>query len=526
MSVLFSGKGSVFVEKILGKIDKTVFTVSSLICLFFVLWGLLFPDHAGATFSVWLAFFTGNFGWLYLIIVTCFVFFLIFLCVHKVGGMRLGKDDDVPKYKTSTWFFMLFCASMGIGLVFWGVAEPIYHLLSPPFHEAEGAEAARAAMRTSFMHWGLHPWAVYGVVGVALAYWQYRKDKPALLSSALIPLYGEKGAVGWMGKSVDTLAVFATIFGVATSLGLGAMQITSGLSYVYNTPNTTTVTVIIVASMTALFILSAVSGIDRGILFLSRTNIWLSLVIMVFVLVTGPTLFILNVFTDSIGAYLTEFLRISFWTDPYRTNPGWLGSWTVFYWAWWLTWGPFVGGFIARISKGRTIREFIIGALFCPVLVCFLWFSVMGGTAISFELEGNHAVSEAVADNVANAMFALLGQLPLSVVLCAVATVLIGIYFITSADSATFVCAMMTSYGVQDPKKKLKIFWGVVKGFVAAVLLITGGLTAVQTIAIVAAFPFMLVCVALMISMFKSFRKDPFMTRKQTSEISGQAPRH
>jgi glycine betaine transporter len=505
-------------EKFLGKIDKTVFAVSSVVCLFFVLWGLLFPEHAGATFNVWLAFFTGNFGWLYLIIVTCFVLFLIFLCVHKVGGIKLGKDDDVPKYKTSTWFFMLFCSSMGIGLVFWGVAEPIYHLMAPPFHEAMGAEAAEAAMRTSFIHWGLHPWAVYGIIGVSLAYWQYRKDKPAMISSALIPLYGEKGAIGWMGKSVDILAVFATIFGVATSLGLGAMQITSGLSYVYNTPNTTTVTVIIVAALTAAFIISAVSGIDRGMLQLSRINIWLCLALMLFILFAGPTLFILNVFTNALGTYFTQFLRISFWTDPYGTNPGWLGSWTVFYWAWWLTWGPFVGGFIARISKGRTIREFIIGALFCPVLVCFIWFSIMGGTAINFELAGNHVVSEAISVNVANALFAMLGQLPLSVVLCAVATVLVGIFFITSADSSTFVCSMMTSYGVQNPNKKLRIFWGVIMGFVAIVLLIAGGLTAVQTIAIVAAFPFMLVCVAIMVSMFKSFRKDPYMTGTQGGE--------
>ena len=498
-------------EKFLGKIDKSVFGVASVVSLFFVAWGFLFTEQAGATFGVWLSFFTGNFGWLYLIIVSGMVFFSIFLCFHRVGDMKLGKDDDVPKYKTSHWFFMVFIASMGIGMVFWGVAEPIYHLASPPFGEAAGAEAATAAMRTSFVHWGLHPWAVYAVVGLPLAYWQFRRDKPALISSTLIPLYGEKGAGSWMGKSVDILAVFATIFGVATSLGLGAMQITSGVNYAYGVPNTIVTTIIVIAILTAVFIASAVSGIERGILALSRVNIWICVALMTFVLVAGPTLFILNVFTDTIGAYLQNFLQISFWTDPYGTNPGWVGGWTIFYWAWWLSWGPFVGGWIARISKGRTIREFIMGALFGPVLVCFMWFSVMGGTAVSFELAGNHVVSEAIAENLANSLFAMLSQLPLASVTWMVATILIGIFFITSADSATFVCSMMTSYGVQEPNKYLKVFWGLVMGATAAVLLAADGLSALQTASIVAAFPFMLVCLAMMIATRNCLWADPFM---------------
>ena len=502
-------------DKLIGKTDKSVFWVSTTVCLFFVAWGLLFPEQAEATFNEWLVFFTSNFGWLYLIVVASFVVFLFFLCFHKVGNIKLGKDSDQPTYKISSWFFMMFIASMGIGMMFWGVAEPIYHLMSPPFNEPPGAQAAQTAMRTSFMHWGLHPWAVYSIVGISLAYWQFRKDKPALISSTLIPLYGERGAKGWMGKSVDILAVFATVFGVAASLGFGAKQIAGGLNYVYGTPNTTAATVLIVLVLTALFICSAVSGIDKGILFLSNINIWLCIALMAFILIAGPTVFILNVFTDTTGAYLHSLLQLSFWTDPYQTNPGWLSSWTVFYWAWWLSWGPFVGGFIARISKGRTVREFIIGALFCPVLVCFIWFSIMGGTAIHFELGGNHVISEAVTVDVANAFFAMLGQLPFPVVLCALATVLIGIFFITSADSATFVCAMMTSFGVQEPKRNLKIFWGIVEGLVAAVLLITGGITALRTVSIVAAFPFMFVCVALMVSMYKSFMNDPYITKQR-----------
>ncbi len=508
-------------EKPFGKIDKSVFWISALISLFFVAWAVIFPDSAGPTFGVWLSFFTGNFGWLYLIILTVFVFFLVFLCVSKIGNIKLGKDDDKPEFKTSSWFFMLFSASMGIGLVFWSVAEPIYHFIDPPFGQGGTVEAANIAMRTTFVHWGLHPWAVYGVVGMALAYWQFRKDKPALISSTLIPVYGEKGAQSWMGKAVDILAVFATIFGVATSLGLGAMQVNSGLNYVYNVPVTNTITVAIIVVVTVAFIVSAVTGIEKGILFLSNLNVFIAALIMLFVLFFGgQTVFLLNVLTDSIGTYLQDFMKISLWSDPYSTKPGWLGGWTVFYWAWWLAWGPFVGGFVARISKGRTIREYVIGTLFAPVLASFIWLSIMSGSAINYELAGNTVISEAVNLNVANALFALLGQLPMAAVTSTIATILICTFFITSADSATFVCAMMTSHGVQNPHKNLKIFWGVIEGLVAAVLLAVGGLTALQTASIVAAFPFMLVCGVLVYAMYKAFSTDPTVTKDKQA---GQA---
>lgn len=498
-------------EKLLGKIDKTVFGISAVICLIFVAWGFLFTEQAGATFSVWLSFLTGNFGWLYLIIVTAFVVFLIVLGLHPVGKIKLGKDDEPPLMGIKTWFAMVFFTAMGIGMIFWGVAEPIYHLAAPPLGEAAGSDAARAAMRTSFMHWGLHPWSVYGVVGIALAYWQFRKDKPALLSSCLIPVYGEKGAKGWMGKFVDILCVFATIFGVATSLGLGSMQMTAGVNYAYGIPNVMGVTIAIIAILTLVFIISAVTGIWKGILYLTRVNAVLCFIMMLFVLFAGKTVFILNVFTDTVGAYIQDLVFLSFWTDPYGANPGWLGGWTIFYWAWWLAWGPFVGGFVARISRGRTIREMVVGVMFGPTLLCFIWFSIMGGTAVGFELAGNTAISEAVSINVANSLFAMFGELPLSMVFWAIATLSIGIFFVTSADSATFVCAMMTSFGVQDPNKNLKIFWGIVEGGVAAVLLIAGGLSALQTASIAGAFPFMLVCAVLMLAMKRAFWSDPAM---------------
>lgn len=499
--------------KFWNKVDKKVLLTGGFVCLIFVLWAVIWPEQAANTFNALLAFFGEKFSWFYLAVVSFFVAFLVWLCCSRYGRIRLGKDHEKPEYSTFSWFFMLFAAGMGIGLVFWSVAEPMTHYLTPPYGEGSTVSAAEVAMRYSFMHWGLHPWACFGVVGLPLAYFQFRKGKPALLSSCIAPLVGERHANGVIGGIVNVLAVFATVFGVATSLGLGAMQINSGLEYVFGIPYGNSQLVIIIVVVTALFIISSVSGIDRGIKILSNTNMFLFGCLTLFVLLCGPTLFLLNYITSAVGEYLQYFLAMSFWTDAFGTNKGWLTSWTVFYWAWWISWGPFVGGFIARISRGRTIREFVLATLIAPVVLSFIFIGIMGGTAIFNDMNGMSDVAAAISKNTSYALFAMFAELPIPMVSSIIAVALISIFFITSADSSTFICATMTSHGVQNPPKFLRIFWGGAEAAVAIVLLFAGGLTSLQTASIVGAFPFMLVCLLIIAAFIKALREDPYIKK-------------
>lgn len=382
------------------------------------------------------------------------------------------------------------------------------HYTNPPFGQPSTVESAQIAMRYTFFHWGLHPWSVFAVVGLAMAYFQFRKGLPALVSSTLYPLIGEKGIKGWVGKLVDTLAVFATIFGVATSLGLGAMQIGTGLNYAYGLPTGTTTTVAIIVVITVLFITSAVTGIERGIKFLSNANIILLLIILAFMLIMGPTKFVLNGITETIGSYAQNILQMSFWADTYETNPGWLEGWTIFYWAWWIAWGPFVGAFIARISRGRSVREFIFGVVIAPTLMSFMWLGIMGNSALYIDVVQHGTIGAQVAKDISTAIFAMFHYYPLSGVLTILTTLIIAVFFITSADSATFVMAMFTSGGDLNPKAGLKIIWGLIEGAVAIALMIAGGLSALQTASITSSFPFMFVILAMAVSIIKAFREE------------------
>lgn len=493
-------------KKMLGNISPVVFWVSAAVAGLFVLWGIISPNQMSTVVNATLKFLIDNFGWSYLLGVMFFVFFVVLLAFSKYGSIKLGKDDDEPEYSTFAWFTMLFSAGMGIGLVFWSIAEPITHYANPPFGQGKTPDAVETAMRYAFFHWGLHPWAIFVVVGMALAYAQFRKGLPGLISSTLYPVLGERINGPW-GKAVDILAVWATLFGVATSLGLGALQINSGLEAVFHIPNNNTVTVIIIAVVTVLFITSAVTGIERGILWLSNTNVIIAVLLMIFMLAVGPTRFILNLFTDSLGTYFQNIIRMSFWTDPVKQG-GWVGGWTIFYWAWWIAWAPFVGGFIARISKGRTIREFLIGVLVAPTVFSLIFISVFGGAGLHLALFTKAGIVEAVKANVASALFVTLSQYPLGVILSTLAIILIGTFFITSADSATFVVAMLTSGGDLHPKTGLKVTWGVVEGAIAAVLLLSGGLTALQTASIAAAFPFMIVMFFMCYAMYKAVKME------------------
>ena len=497
----------------LKKLDKKVFYPSALICLAFIVWMTAMPKVAGNAINSALDFINNNFGWLYLLLVSVFVVVCMILAFSKYGKIKLGKDDDVPEYSTFSWFAMLFSAAMGIGLIFWSIAEPMSYFGAPPVGEPNTVEAAQWALRQTIFHWGLHPWSVYAITGMALAYAGFRKDLPARISSIFEPVLGRDNLNGGWAKAIDVFAVIASIAGVATSLGFGAMQINGGLSYLTGISVSNGVTVIIIAVVTCLFIISAVTGIKRGILLLSNINMSLMAVLMIFLLIAGPTLYILNAVVSVTGDYLQDIVRLSFYADPngiYAEKAGynWIGAWTVFYWAWWISWGPFVGGFIARISKGRTVREFVLGVLIAPVLLSTLWLGIFGATAIHIDLFGAGGIGAAVSKDITSALFITLNHIPGGHIFAIVATVLIATFFITSADSATFCIGMYSSGGTLEPDTGLKVFWGSIEGAVTAALVLSGGIAALKASSILSAFPFMLIICGMIYCLFKSFSTE------------------
>lgn len=485
------------------KKDNSVFIISLIIVVAFSAWGIIAPDSFGAAAGGIFSFLTEKFGWFYLFSMFLFVVFLLLLAFSKFGNVRLGPDDSKPDYSYISWFAMLFSAGMGIGLVFWGVAEPLNHYLHPWGIEGGTEAAANFAMLQSFVHWGVHPWANYAIIALPLAYMQFRKNKPGLISSIFIPLLGEEKAAGPIGKFIDILAIFATVAGVATSLGLGVLQINSGLNHMFGVPINTTVNIIIIVVVTIMFLASAISGLDKGILLLSNTNVVIAMTIMVLTLIVGPTITILNTLTSNLGEYINSFVRESFRMNPFGDN-GWLAGWRIFYWAWWIAWAPFVGVFIARISRGRTIREFIIGVSIVPALGSFLWFAVFGATGISL---GPEIAAEAIQVT-ETAFFIVMEHVPLGHIISLITVVLLCTFFVTSADSATFVLGMMSRNGDLNPDIKTKVMWGVLQAFIAFALMFAGGLNALQTSSIVAAFPFAFVMIFACVSFYKILWTD------------------
>jgi glycine betaine transporter len=484
-----------------------IFLISVSIILAFVLWGIIAPTNFYTVSQGILDMTIEKFGWFYLLATFGILVFCIYIAFSKYNKIRLGNDDDKPQYANITWFGMLFSAGMGIGLVFWGVAEPVFHYINPPLGiEPETAEAARAALRYSFFHWGLHPWGVYTLIGLAIAYFNYRKGCKGLISSTFYPILGEK-VNGPIGKTIDILTIIATAFGVATSLGLGALQINSGLNEVIGLPVGMGAQVIIIAIVTVLFLISATTGLDKGIKILSNTNIIIAISLMVFVLFAGPTSFIFDVFTLTIGGYLQNVIQMSFRLTPF-TQATWISQWTLFYWAWWISWSPFVGMFIARVSKGRTIKEFVLGVLLIPSGFSFIWFSVFGGTALNLQIIRGIDVATAVQSDVSTALFATLRHLPAGTIISVIATLLIITFFITSADSATFVLGMFSSDGNQNPSNKVKITWGILQSSIAVTLLFSGGLEALQTTAIISALPFTVIMVFICYSFKKALEEE------------------
>jgi choline/glycine/proline betaine transport protein len=498
--------------------NPPVFIVSAAVVLAFVAFGTFFTEATGTAASTVQEFIVTYFGWFYTVSVSFFLIFVVALMFSRYGRVRLGSDDSRPEFSTIAWFAMLFTAGMGIGLVYFGVAEPILHFNSPPVGEGGTDAAAREAMNLTFFHWLLHPWAVYIVFGLSLAYFSFRRGLPLKPAAAFYPLIGER-INGPIGHLIDILAVFGTLFGLATSLGLGALQISSGLNTVFGTADNVLTWIILIAVITAVAAVSVVLGIDKGIRNLALINMWLAIVLAAFVFLVGPTLFILDSLVDNIGYYLQNLIRTSFETFPFsQSGSEWQATYTLFYWGWWISWSPFVGMFIARISRGRTLREFIAGVLLAPVGASAAWFTIFGGTAIhSVLVNGNNAVAEV---DPPNALFRLLEQLPvpgvLTVIASLIAIVVVVLFFATSSDSGSLVVDILTNGGDPNPLWQARLFWAILEGAIAAVLLSAGAaigssdqaLTALQTASIAAGLPFCLVLLFMCFGLIKGLRQE------------------
>ena len=501
-------------------VDTWVFGSAAAIVVGFVLWGVLTPTGMGSATSDALTWLEKSFGWLFVFTTAIFVIFSGYLALSRYGNLRLGPDDAEPEFTTFSWVSMMFATGMGIGLIFWGMAEPLTHLNTPPMGMAKPGtpEAARLAMEYTFFHWGLHPWAIYAVIGLTIAYFAYRKGNGNLISGTFRPLMG-RHASGAPGKAIDTVAIFATLVGSATSLGLGALQITGGLDNVFSGSGKSVALAIgVIWVLTACFVVSAVTGIEKGVQLLSNANAFAAVALVFFLFVVGPTVFILSTFTEGLGSYLTQLPTMSGRTGAFDGGQrDWLNTWTIFYWAWWVSWTPFVGMFVARISKGRTIREFVGYVIVVPSLVSFVWFSIMGGAAFDLQLNQGMDLGKELADNGSESiLFTVLHQYPLASITVVLAIFLIAIFFITGADSASIVMGMLSQNGEEEPKRWLVIFWGVAQGAVASVLLWSGGtdlragLTALQNLVIIVGGAFMLVILAMCVSLMRSLRQEPY----------------
>lgn len=479
-------------------VHRWVFWPSAVIVLTFVAFAIIAPAAAEDLFAGLQSAIVLNFSWYYVLIAALFVFFAVWMGFSRFGGIKLGKDDDEPEFTLLSWFSLLFAAGMGIGLVFYGVSEPLSHFASPrPGVTGEEGQLAQQAMSQTFLHWGFHAWAIYVVVGLALAYAIHRRGRPISIRWALEPLLGKRVRGGW-GNLIDVIALVGTLFGVATSLGLGVLQIGAGLESAGIADSTLTTQLVIIVVITILAIISLVTGVAKGMKLLSNFNLILAGLLLVFVLFAGPTQFLLRDFVQSIGAYLQNFFGLSFTVSAYAGEDGeaWQAAWTTFYWGWWMSWAPFVGIFIARISRGRTVRQFVAGVLLVPTALTFLWFSVLGGAAIYREISGQGGLVGPDGEvNLEGALFELLAGLPGGSILVVGAIVLIGVFFVTSADSGSLVMGMIATGGQPEPKNWIRVFFATVTSLVAIALLLAGGLNALKTAAITMALPFSVVMI-------------------------------
>ena len=471
---------------------------------------LLFRDQADAVFNSLIGVINTNFGWFYIAAANIFVLACIFFAFSRFGKIRLGGPAALPEFRTAAWFAMLLSAGMGIGLMFWGVAEPVFHLNTPaPLFNVEPGtgEAAGAALATTLYHWGLHPWSIYALVSLGLAFFAYNRGLPLTFRSVFYPLLGER-IYGPIGNAIDILTVLATLCGLATSLGLGVGQAAAGLNFLFGWPSDTGFQVLLIAVITGMATISVLAGLDGGVKRLSTINMWVAGTFLLFVVIVGPTLFLLSIFWESVGEYIAVFPELAFFNAAFSPESTWQGDWTVFYWGWWISWSPFVGMFIARVSKGRTVREMILGVVLVPTLLSTLWMATFGGAAIELQLSGVVDLAAAVNENVATAMFEMLSAFPLSQVTSIVGVVLVVSFFVTSSDSGSLVVDHLTSGGKLDSPRTQRVFWAVMEGLIAAVLLLGGGLGALQTAAITTGLPFAVVLLVMIYSMYRAFDEE------------------
>ena len=499
-------------------VDRVVFGVSAALVVAFVVWGIASTDTLSSVSAAVLAAVITGGGWAFVLVASGFVVFALWLAFSRYGKIPLGADDEGPEFRTVSWIAMMFSAGMGIGLMFYGVAEPLAHFTSPPpgTVAAGSPQALDVAMATTLFHWTLHPWAIYAVVGLAIAYSTFRRGRRQLISSAFAPLLGERHTEGGFGKLVDILAIFATLFGSAASLGLGALQIGAGLQ-LNGVPAVGEVLLVgIIVVLTIAFVCSAVTGIANGIQWLSNINMVLAGVLALVVFVAGPTILILNLIPTAVGDYFGDLADMAARTAATGGDgtAEWLAGWTVFYWAWWISWTPFVGMFIARISRGRSIKQFVVGVLLIPSAVSLLWFAIFGGAAINLQRSGTDLAGQSTEGQ----LFGLLNSMPLGGLLSIIAMILVAIFFVSGADAASIVMGTLSQKGTIEPQRWIVVFWGVVMGAIAAIMLIIGAgkgdaLTGIQNITIIMAAPFALVMVALCVALAKDLHDDPLMRR-------------
>ncbi|MCC5889352.1 MAG: BCCT family transporter [Alkalibacterium sp.] len=496
-------------------IHPEVTITSSIILVLFIAVTLIFPTQAQTFFDNTLDIISNTTGWLMIFAANIFIIAALYFAFGRYGSIVIGGKKAKPEFSRFAWFSMLLSAGMGIGLLFWSVAEPIMHLgePSPMFGNIDpnSPGAAQAAMASTFFHWGIHPWAIYAIVGLGLAFFSYNKGLPLTIRSLFYPLIGNK-IYGFWGNIIDILSVLATLMGLATSLGLGVSQVNAGLNHLFGIGINTTTQVILIAVITGFATISVVMGLDGGVKRLSEINMVLAGVFLIFVLFAGPTVYILSGFTQNIGYYASNFIEMSMWTETFRDS-NWQGTWTIFYWAWWISWSPFVGMFIARVSKGRTVKEFIIGVIIIPTTISFLWMSVFGGTAIFQQLNGINDLTAAISVDESLALFELVENLPISNILSIVGIILVVVFFVTSSDSGSLVVDHLTSGGKLESPVPQRIFWAVMEGVVAATLLVGGGLSALQTASIITGLPFTIILLVMIYSLYLGLRQEFLIER-------------
>lgn len=488
------------------QVNGPVFFTSSILIIICIALTLIFKESAETYFDQIQETVADYGGWFFILCVNVFLIFVLYLAFSKFGHIRLGGKDAEPEFKTLSWFAMLFSAGMGIGLLFWSIAEPINHFSSPPMAEGQSMEAAKEAMNFTFLHWGLHAWGIYALVGLALAYFTYSRGLPLTIRSVFYPFLGDR-IYGIIGDIIDIFAVLSTLFGLATSLGFGVQQVAAGLSHVFEISGDITTQVLLIAGITGVATLSVVLGVDKGVRVLSEWNMRIAVVLLVLVVILGSTLFIFESYLQNIGNYASSLFEISLWNESYKKT-SWQNSWTVFYWGWWIAWSPFVGMFIARVSKGRTIKEFVLGVLIVPTLVTFFWITAFGSSALQDVIGGDNAIANAVNEDVATALFVFLENFPFASVLSIVGIVLIIGFFVTSSDSGSLVIDSLTSGGKIDAPVGQRIFWALAEGGVAAVLLVGGGLGALQTASVVTGLPFALILLIMCYSLYKGLQEE------------------